>query len=265
MRNEDQKIQEQVGALLGSLKRVEAPGDFDFKVRARIAKGRPSTSPGSWLPASVKLAMPLGLMLMVGGYFAFNAVYSPENANVPVVAEIPAANPQPMPFAPVIERPVLTSNQTVAAVTDVKAQETGDNTKSLRAGIRKTSNSTRSTEPRGGSVDSAVREGKTIFPAGANTVVKSPETPEPVFPARITAKDSLKNMGITATFAAGGWKVESVAADSTAGRSGVKVGDTIEALNGKRLAEKATFDSGSDAKGVRVRRDGRTMIVDLRP
>ena len=265
MRNEDQKIQEQVGALLGSLKRVEAPGDFDFKVRARIAKGRPSTSPGSWLPASVKLAMPLGLMLMVGGYFAFNAVYSPENANVPVVAEIPAANPQPMPFAPVIEQPAVAPSQTVAAVTDLKSPETTDIRRTARTAIKRTSTSTLSTEPRGGSVDMAGGEGKTIRPAGANTDVKSPETPEPVSASRITAKDALQKIGVTATFAGGGWKVESVAADSTAGRSGLKAGDTIETLDDKALAEKATFDSGSSAKGLRVRRDGRRVIVGLRP
>lgn len=265
MRNEDQKIQEQIGNLLGSLKRVDPPGDFDFKVRARIAKGRPVVATGSWLPVSVKLAVPLGLILVVGGYFGFNAISMPDTVNVPVVAEIPAANPQPMPFAPAIEQPAVAPSQTVAAVTDLKSPETTDTRRTARTAIKRTSTSTPSTEPRGGSVDIAGREGKTILPAGANTDVKRPETPEPVSAARITAKDALQKIGVTATFAGGGWKVESVAADSTAGRSGVKAGDTIETLDGKALAEKATFDSGSSAKGLRVRRDGRRVMVSLRP
>lgn len=271
MRNEDQKIQEQIGTLLSTLKRVDPPGDFDFKVRARIAKGRPATAMGSWLPASVRLAIPLGLMLLVGGYAAFDAIYSPESVNVPVVAEIPAADPPPMSFAPVIEQPipvieqpVLTSNQTVAAVTDVKSRETRQNRRTARTAVKRTSTTAPATEPGGGSVDIAGREGKTISrPIDPNANI--PAKPELASASQISAKDALEKIGVSATFSGGGWKVEAVAAGSTAGRAGVKAGDTIEALNGKPLAEKATVDSGSAAKGVRVRRDGRTIIVGLRP
>ena len=54
MVNEQKNTQEpefeEIGRLIGGLKRVEAPKDFDFHVRARIAKGRPVERTRSWLP-----------------------------------------------------------------------------------------------------------------------------------------------------------------------------------------------------------------------
>ena len=80
-----------VSQLLGSLKRVEAPGDFDFRVKARIAAGRPVDRNKSWLPAVARFAVPLGLLLLIGGFFGYNALYSPKNiAVVPVVEKQPA-------------------------------------------------------------------------------------------------------------------------------------------------------------------------------
>ena len=78
MRNEDQKSMEfeneRVSNLLGSLTRVEAPGDFDFHVRSRIAKGRPVDRKAVLLPGWVRFAVPLVLLLFVGGYFGFRAI-----------------------------------------------------------------------------------------------------------------------------------------------------------------------------------------------
>ena len=73
MSNEEQKNfdleNDPVRSLLGGLKRVEAPGDFDFRVKARIASGRPAGRPSSWLPALAKLSVPLAVLLLIGGFF----------------------------------------------------------------------------------------------------------------------------------------------------------------------------------------------------
>ena len=100
MRNEDQEINEQVSKLLGGLKRIEAPGDFDFRVKARIAAGRPVDRNVSLLPNWVRFAVPLGLLLLIGGYFGFKAIYSPDKLAVAPIAEV-----QKIDVAPVVQVP----------------------------------------------------------------------------------------------------------------------------------------------------------------
>jgi len=65
MGNEEQKFNEDesVSKLLGGLKRVDAPNDFDFRVRARIAEGKPEDTTVSWRLA-VRYAVPLVLLLL---------------------------------------------------------------------------------------------------------------------------------------------------------------------------------------------------------
>src|SRR4051794_1417753 len=118
MRNTDDNIQDsdeaQISGLLASLKRVEAPGDFGFRVRARIASARPSTGRGSWLPASVAVAAPLGLVLAVGGYFTMTSIYSPATVSPPAVADL---RPAELPPVDVIDRTfVAESAPPVAAI-----------------------------------------------------------------------------------------------------------------------------------------------------
>jgi len=93
MGSEEQRIrdEEQVRRLLGELNRVEAPNDFYFGVKARIAKGKPAEKVATWLPVTVRYAVPLVLLVLVGGYFAFNAFYSLNVTSIPVVvADKPA-------------------------------------------------------------------------------------------------------------------------------------------------------------------------------
>ena len=49
---------ENVSRLLSAMKRIEAPNDFDFKVRSRIAAGRPAARPAFGIPAAIRYAVP---------------------------------------------------------------------------------------------------------------------------------------------------------------------------------------------------------------
>ena len=69
---------------------------------------------------------------------------------------------------------------------------------------------------------------------------------------------------VNGTFGASGWKVESVSPDTLAGRSGVKAGDVIEAINDQVLTEKMSFKGKFNGKTLRVRRDGATMQIVLK-
>lgn len=272
MRNEDQNFEKKISGLLGSLARVEPPKDFDFKVRSRIAQGRPSPS-NAWLPTSVKVAVPLGLTLMVGAYVGVTSLYGPQANEQGQVAAVPVAEPAPMAFVPVAAPPVTTAAEVPQDVAAADTAEIPEARKPLNTAVRKTSNSRRSAEPVGGSVDSALRETTTILPPGVNSnaALADPAASEVSVPktapaaARISGREVLSGIGVSAVFSGGSWLVQSVNADSLAGRAGVKVGDIVEAVNGRALSNRAAVESGSPPRGLRVRRDGRTVFIGLTP
>jgi S1-C subfamily serine protease len=55
-----------------------------------------------------------------------------------------------------------------------------------------------------------------------------------------------------------------VSGSSVAGRSGIKAGDVIEAVNGQVLGSKTSFGSSFTGQNLRVRRDGKSMQIALR-
>ena len=230
--------EQRISALLSSLPRVEAPGDFDFRVRARIAASRPAEKHASWLPASVRYAVPLALVLAIGGYVGFNAIYLTETPMVPVVAETQAeSSPISQPetassAAPAAEKVVAERVETKPTETVEKAS-VKDADKGIPAVNRKPE------RPTGGSFDSAVRSPTTIDPA-AN-----------VGPAEAPAAGigSLGSVGISTAPANPGSRVVSVAAGSAAQAAGVRVGDIIESYSGRTL---------------RIRRDGVIMRIVLK-
>lgn len=63
-----------VRRLLASMQRVEAPGDFDLRVRARIAQGRPAAR-RVWFPMPARAAAVM-LVMLAAGYFGFRS-YQP--------------------------------------------------------------------------------------------------------------------------------------------------------------------------------------------
>lgn len=267
MENVDHKIHddEPVSGLLSGLKRVEAPNDFDFRVKARIADSNPTKKAASWLPASVRYAVPLGLLLMVGGYFAFNTIYPPNNIDVPVVAEVQPAN-----IAPINDTPsndvVLPSNLLASENPVVKPPELENSVIPKDAEKRLPSSDPKTTSPGGGSFDEAIRKSRQILPRGFDPNPKTPVNAKDFDRNfQIPAKDVLAFIGIQAAFTGAGWKAGSVAPGSIAERSGVKAGDLIEAVNDQALAEKTSFGNKFTGKSLRVRRDGQSIKIELKP
>jgi hypothetical protein len=122
-----------VSQLLSTLKRVEAPGDFEFRVKAGIAERNSIGGRYAWLPATWKLAAPMALMLILGGYFGIGSLYPPTGNDTQLVAETrPAEMPLNVSPAAVVERPsqpsvVVPANELVAEnITPAKPVETGN-------------------------------------------------------------------------------------------------------------------------------------------
>ena len=257
---------ESVSRLLCAMKRVEAPNDFDFKVRARIAAGRPAARPAFGIPAAIRYAVPLVVLVLVGAYFGLNAYYSNRVANMPVVAHEPSVSPV-LPVAPLSNEAIITSpNPAKDERADVKKVEI-DNIAGEEVPVRKLPG-VKNRKDRGGSIDSfdqMSKPGITLHPRGLDqTAIPASNSKVNVSSAPLSTKEILNLFGLNGVYGESGWKVESVSADTLAGRSGVKAGDVIEAINNQVLTEKMSFKGSFNGKTLRVRRDGATMQIVLK-
>lgn len=228
---------DEIHRLLSGLKKVEAPKDFDFHVRARIAKGKPVENRVSWFPSVARYAVPLALVLAVGGYFGIRSLNAPVDNNVAVVQQIET----PTVPAPQIEVPQPSNDTIAAAPPDIAASDTPEkfNVKPIVKSSPTTNPKTE--KPGGGSYDTAAG-------SGANIISKKDEddlAPEPQ--ARrvlISTREFLTNSGISASFAGAGGRITSVGGAASA--AGVVAGDVIESVN-------------VQAGTIRINRDGKSL------
>jgi len=231
IRNEDIN-EEFIATALRTLPRVEPPNDFDFKVRARIAQGKPSTRRGLWLPAWAYGAAPVALAVLIGGYFFSTGSPSAPPESAPTVAAV-----QPQAFAPAPEGPstAALADDAIASSEEpiVGPAPRTDVTRKVAPAVKRETQ-----RPSGGSFNAAQRSARTITLSGsnsnkvANTGVNKP------------AGSSLPAMGIRVA----GSTVSAVLPGSAAAAAGVKIGDVIETVSGNVLT---------------IRRDGKTMTITV--
>ncbi len=258
---------ESVSRLLSAMKRVEAPKDFDFKVRARIAAGRRAERPAIGIPAAIRYALPLVVLVLIGAYFGFNAIYSNKNINVPEVADSkpPVVVPQLAPASnEAVVVPVgsaVPSNQVIDDRAVVKKTEFPNN-----AVVDTTpKKSTATNRPAGESYVEGSRQPTILYPRGVNPNSAPPANAKAMDRmTQVPASEVLSMFGVSGTLGEGGWKVESVGPDTLAGRSGVRAGDVIEAINDQALTDKMTFKGKFNGKSLRVRRGAVTIQITLK-
>jgi hypothetical protein len=208
-----------VARLLGTLPRVEAPSDFEFRVRARIASGRPARKQFSWIPAPVRVAAPLALVIGVGGYFGYSAL------NIGGVAT-PMATSNPVPVSTVAVAAPLPSIETSPpeiASTAKKRVETTGRAKVVKASRAITS---RPAKAAGASYDEASTKGTVIKLPTASTVAK---------PDDAQAPGIFRSAGVDVVSAGSGWRVEAVTTGGLGDRAGLRPGDVIDAVAGPNL------------------------------
>ena len=249
---------EKIAVMLRELKRVDAPGNFDFKVRARIAKGRPSEVRTSWFPTFARVAAPAMVLAAAGGYFGYNAIYSTGSVNVPEVVDSPPAATAPVvvPTSNEITPAPAVTSEIATAKPPVRVEET------VAATSKKdvTTPAKNPEAPEGGSVDFAVRETNTLSTRPGN--VENTGNSSPVIPtSTLSVREVFSAMGIRASFSGTGWRVSS--ASGRAAAAGLKTGDIIETVNGKAVGANTVFDEKFAGSTLRVKRDGATIQISL--
>lgn len=258
---------EPISRLIGTLKRVEAPKDFDFRLKARIAAGCPVDRTAAWIPAWGRYALPVVLLAAVGGYFGFNALYVTNPADSPVTAktEVQSAMPgAPVTNSPVIETGVKPQIETAIARNETKPA-TDANKTAVKEPAKRNPSKTDTEQPRGGSIDlSSGAIEKKLDLRGFNANASVPENHDGIAVSPpISAKNVLKLLGVSASSNGSGWVVDAVSPGLMAAAAGVKAGDIIEAINGQVVSGKTTFPNGFTGKNLRIRRDGKSFEVNI--
>lgn len=254
MGHDDEKFSD-VGKLLGTLGRVEPPGDFDVRVRARIAAGKRARR--SLLPFA-RIAVPAALLLAVGGYFGYLSFFGP--VDVPPVTEtraVPDSQPQLPSMPPANTLAIRPDEVAVRAASPNNSLSTLPGPKTPEA-VRP------SDEQGGGSVDFSFPTARRRLPRGLDPdrVITDANIGSD---AKLSAATVMGMLGISAACSASGCRVRAVSPNSIAANSGVVAGDVIEAIDGTAVNAGTSFNGQFSAASVRVRRGGATQNISLRP
>jgi membrane-associated protease RseP (regulator of RpoE activity) len=282
----EREAEQAVAKLLASLKRIEAPGDFNFAVRSRIARARNAGARPIFngLRRLIPAAIPVALLLAAGAFYIVResgtevgSVAPPlaagaDFAAAPTQAAVPADAEQTISgggsgaskadFGSI--QPPTPADSTASAA-NAKAVAGS----SIRAGRTVEPNrfpndsAGREAASRGGSYVEAAKRGKIALPRGftANPIIK--QLPADVASdGAINVRDVLDRLGAEA---GEDLTISSVRENSIAAKAGLKAGDRIEAINGKPVNAKTSYRGQFDGNSVTVRRDGKAAEVILKP
>jgi hypothetical protein len=248
---DEQKVRD----LLVGLKRVDAPNNFEFRLKSRIAgTSAKDLRPRRLIPV-LGYAVPLAVAILLGTYFVFTGIYSVDNNSVAGVEESqPVANISE-PAAPAIakEQPAASNNELQAAT---REERTVAATERISDAPKAPKKASRSADQPGGSFDTGLGSPKIINPKSVNA--------NNGFPARISIRAILSTMGINAEFGGGAIEVKSVVANNMAARSGIAAGDVLETINGQPVNGATMFESQLTVTSIGVRRDGKSIQITLR-
>jgi len=262
---DEQKLRE----LCLALKKVEAPKDFDFKLKARMASAKPADfQPRFGL--ALRYALPALALILVFGLLAFSGGFWSSNNNPPVAqsSDIPPTSvPQNSPTSSSAPPQIDKQPDTSVAVANPDSQKTPEKSQPPAA-VYNIQNSKR--DVRENKKDSLIRskdfaltEDKTKQPNfNAVTMPGNSQNLEKSNP--IPVKDVLSINGINANFENGKWTVKSVTANSVGESSGVKENDIVEAIDEQPLAGETINGKNFSGKTITVTRNGEKSQIKLR-
>ena len=260
--------------MLGGLERVETPPDFNFQLKARIARAKPDDYKTGFFPA-LRYILPLSFGVVLLSFVALSGLYfvdqnSPvvnESSNPPINTSVPEdsfVEPNPPIVTenkpPGEEIPVNESVNKQPEVLSKKPDVAQNNSGGSKDLPNKTANVIVPGEkdPGGGSDDYAANTPAVRTPPGLNSNQKV-EIP---VNSNMTTTDLNGLLEITGIKTAS-QKVISVQPDGVADRSGVKVGDIIEAINGKKITGDKFSGQSLGVKTLTVLRGGERREIVL--
>jgi len=247
-----------VAKVLRVLPRVEASKDFDFKLKARIARRQKSARPLAGLKvAGYAAPLAVGLVVVSSVFFHGSSETNEVSKPAPVLQQGMLGGPTTVPGPAV--NPSVSSKVDVAKHSDKPA--TPD---ALAAPIEK-NNSNRNANTGGRSIDTAFGPSNVILQRGfsTNAIIKRNAETGLKSKATVDAGELLKLIGVEAVNEPGGWRVTDVRADSASSKSGLQKGDVIEAFDKQTVSDGTAPKSQFSLKNLRVNRAGTKISINL--
>ena len=256
-----------ISEMLGNLRMIGAPKDFDHRLKARIANSSPVRHNSAGFLPVLRYVLPLGLFFVIGATLIWNNSLNIDQDNVPSIAETT------QPVAPVITAP-LQADASSRGIETSSVQPNISNSSPVKIEeviARQPKTSARKIEKNSGtdnrSFDIALGQApKPILPKGFDTEPVITRAAPPGFEnkRRFTAKEVFSAIGVEAEFDSRSWKVRSVVKDSAADRSGIRAGDLMEAIDGRPLDDKTIFTGGFSAKTINIVRESKSLLIELK-
>lgn len=259
---DDEKIRQ----MLGNLKRVDAPKDFDFRLKARIADAEPQNFQAPRLFPVLRYAAPLALAIVVLAVVVINGLYSFDNNSVASVPENPGK--------PKVENSISTNNFQPEENFIAQDNPPAANMEIIPASAVNSNKPEKKIFSRDSELAANIKKpGKDEPKKDDNDIrsrVESSENPKVLVPQEfgsnnlLSVREVLLTIGIEANLSDKKWKVKSVTPNSIAERSGVKTDDVIEAIDEKQLSTEPINTKGSfTGKRLIVVRGGERMEISL--
>ncbi|HMO81757.1 MAG TPA: hypothetical protein PKD24_13285 [Pyrinomonadaceae bacterium] len=278
MNNEkNNKADEVISDLLSGLPRIEAPPGFGKQVMARIAAGGPSATSPFWFLSSMKVAIPLLLMIFVGAYLFVQspdteseqgplAAQSERSAELPSI-ESAAKEEEPFPADVDVSE---SRSDSVLPVEGSPAKESAfrrrieTGTRQARRAGPRTETNVPETANEGGSIDRTITrppESMILTPDLDGAILDPREVPGFETVGEFKPADILRIMGIRAEFGENGWRVTSVDTLASGRRSRVLVDDIIEAIDGVPIGRDTVFKGKVTIRTLQIRRGDDVLTV----
>lgn len=258
--------EQQISRLIGGLEKVSAPNDFDFRLKARLAAAKENQIQPRFR-RTLRYVLPLTAAVIIAAFVLIQAGLFTSNIEQPVLVENPKRE------VPAVSDNFVPDNQIAQAsnssVAENKAEEkipdssvaepTPEKETTAKNPVRKQNR----IEPKSSPLDE---------PGGSRLIAQSPSNVN-IFPEgipgnqnnRVSVKEFLKMIGIETEQNQENLIIKSVKENSVSGRSGVKPGDVIEAVDEQKLERGNLPPNFTGGKTLTVSRDNKTLKIELKP
>ncbi|MBA2736317.1 MAG: hypothetical protein H0U50_05940, partial [Pyrinomonadaceae bacterium] len=258
---DDKKLRQ----MLGGLKKVGAPKNFDFQLKARIARAEPNSLRKPFLVPWLRYVLPLSMIVMLAGFAFFNLSFSTGNQNMPYVAsDSKPIQSKPAPPETIVKPSVEESsialtdatkkNETKTDIPETvnlpkKAAQNNPKYVAVKSESFKQSKKIEDDSKNGfgGTRQSTLRNSRVITQPNVNPNSGAAK-PMNAGQNKISIQQVLSQIGIEADYADKSWKIVSIKENSLAMRAGMKAGDLIEAIDDKKLSSNTVFQQAFTGK-----------------
>jgi len=246
-----------------SLKRVEAPQNFDFKLKARIANSKASDFQPRF---AFKFRYALPVLALIFGLLAYNSGFLSSKDNQFIAGSPVAPNNPVLPQNSAVSNSSVPetkeqSNESLAALSPKQSVQGISDNVIVESSPKIEKKRELKNDNFNGSALKSVKPPVVVQPNGFEQKSIPQNLPNSDKTAPQTVKDILVTMGINAVFENGKWTVKSVRSNGVE----LKENDVIEALDDQPLSTETINSKTVNGKSLTVTRNGEKLIIKIRP